>query len=290
MSLYNAAALSNRYKEKLDSYENSTEMKNMAGCSEFHNEHLNAKDKQNKICEAVISFLSHLQKETDPIYRDSGCKYLYFWLYTHVISNQQTIENTLNIYKELYNIYNKNHEGSDVLTNYINVMNEDISDKLVKLTNIYNKLDNFYDGITEPLPKGKCNSGVSELYATYLDECKKGYDDDFCDELKIFRKKHNFIIERVLSCEGKQYLLPPVERFNTVSKTIVPFTLLSVTSFILPVLYKFTALGPWIRHHIGKNRNVCNNMNEEADQLVYSYEIEDDNFSMQNYNIAYNSS
>ncbi|SBS95330.1 PIR Superfamily Protein [Plasmodium ovale curtisi] len=290
MSLYNAAALSNRYKEKLDSYENSTEMNNVAGCNGFHNEYLNAKDNQNKICEAVISFLSHLQKETDPIYRDSGCKYLYYWLYTHVISNQKTIENTLNMYKKLYDIYNQNHGGSDVLTNCINGMNEHTSDKLVKLTNIYNKLDNFYDGITTPIPKENCNSGISELYATYLDECKKGYDDDFCDELKIFRKKHNFIIERVLSCEGKQYLLPPVERFDTVSKTIVPFTLLSVTSFILPVLYKFTALGPWIRHQLGKNRNVWNNMNEEPDQLAYSYEIENDNSSMQDYNIAYNSS
>ncbi|SBT00060.1 hypothetical protein POVCU1_057250 [Plasmodium ovale curtisi] len=131
MSLYNAATLNNRYKEKLDSYKYVIELKNIAVYQKFNNQHLKNKSNERNICEAVILFLSHLQEETDPIYRDNGCKYLFYWLYTHVISNQHIIENTLKIYKELYNTYNQNHGRSDVLTNYINDMNEHTSDKLV---------------------------------------------------------------------------------------------------------------------------------------------------------------
>ncbi|SBT84461.1 PIR protein [Plasmodium ovale] len=276
---YNAAALSNRYKEKLDSYKNSTEMKNMAGCNGFHNEHLNAKGNQNKICEAVMLFLSHLQKETDPIYRDSGCKYLYYWLYTYALDKNVTTENTLNLYKYLYKRYNEYHRGLNTFDNYINDINEHTSDKLVKLTDMYDILDNFYERRTSLESNNKCKSGVTELYAKCLDECRKGYDDDFCDELKIFRKKHNFIIQKVQLCQEKEYLLPPVVRVNRVGMTIIPLTLIS-----------FTAFGPWIRHQIGKNRNVLNNMNEEPDQLLNIYEIEDDNSNIRNYNIAYNSS
>ncbi|SBS95263.1 PIR Superfamily Protein [Plasmodium ovale curtisi] len=288
-TIYNAATLNYRFKEKLNSYKNCIEKKNIDGCHGFNNEHLNTGVIQNKICEAVIQFLTHLKEETkDTTYRDNGCKYLYYWLYTHMKKDQETIKNTLKLYEELYRIYNQKHDLLNTFDNYIKEMNEHTSEKLVKLTDMYNILDNFYEGEKPPKPKVDCISGVAALYTKYLDECIKGYDDDFCDELKNFRKKHNFIIQKVLLCEGEQYLLPPVVRVNRVDMTIIPYTLISVTSFILPILYKFTAFGPWIRHLIGKNRNMLDNINEEPNQLLDTYEIGDDNSNMLNYNIAYN--
>ncbi|SBS89184.1 PIR Superfamily Protein [Plasmodium ovale curtisi] len=290
MSLYNAAALNDRYKEKLDSYKNGIEMNIMDSCQGFKNEYLSKGNSEDKICETVMLFLSDLKKEDDAIYRDSACKYIYYWLYNYALEKKETIENTLVIYKELFSRYNQYHDHENTFDNYINDMNKHTSDKLLKLTDMYNKLDDFYERKILPVTNDKCYSGVNELYAQYLDECRVGYDDDFCDELKIFRKKHNFIIQRVQLCQDEKYLLPPVVRINRVGITIIPLTLLSVTSFILPILYKFTALGPWIRHHIGKNSNVWYNTNEEPDQLLNIYEMENDNSNMRNYNIAYNSS
>ncbi|SBS92765.1 PIR Superfamily Protein [Plasmodium ovale curtisi] len=259
-TIYNAANLNYSYKEKLDSYKNSTEM-NMAGCQKFTNQHLDDGVNVYRICVAVISFLSYLIEETEnTTYRDIGCKYLFYWLYTHVKSNEQASKNMLKLYNELHRIHNEQH-------NSLGIFNKKIF----------------------PVTNDNCISGVSDLYAKYSDECREGYDD-FCDELTNFRKKHNFIIQEVLLCQGKQYILPPVEKFDTANKTIIPFSLIPLTSLILPILYKFTAFGPWIRRKIGKNKNIWKNINEETNNSLNTYEIGEDNLNMRDYNIAYNSS
>ncbi|SBS80878.1 PIR Superfamily Protein [Plasmodium ovale curtisi] len=257
-TIYNAAYSNCKYKETLYSFKNSREMQNTDGCTGFTNEHLKNETNQDKICEAVILFLRHLKEETDSTYRDNGCKYLYYC--------------------------------SNTFKNYINEMNEQTSDKLVKLTDMYNKLEDFYEIKKSHETEKKCTSGVKDLYAEYLDECRKGYDYDFCDELKNFRKKHNYYVQKVLFCEGEQYFLPPVERFDTVDMTIIPFSLMSVTTLILPILYKFTAFGPWIRRLIGKNENLLKYINEEKNHSLNTSEMENENSEILRYNIVYNSS
>ncbi|SBT72007.1 PIR protein [Plasmodium ovale] len=290
-TIYNAATLNDRYREKLNSLKNDRKTYNINGCREFTNEHLKSQSNKQKICEAVILFLKHFKEETDDTtYYDIGCKYLFYWLYTHVQSNEKAFINTLNLYKQLYSIYNERHNGLDIFNKYIDVMNEHTIDKLVKLTDMYNILDNFYEKNTSQKTEENCTSGVKDLYTKYLDECKNGYDYDFCDELKNFRKKHNFIIQKVLLCKGEQYLLPPVEKTDKVGTTIIPFSLITVTSLILLIMYKFTAFGPWIRRIIGKNKNILEYLNEETNHSLNNYEILDDNSDMPNYNIAYNSS
>ncbi|SBT55339.1 PIR Superfamily Protein [Plasmodium ovale wallikeri] len=64
----------------------------------------------------------------------------------------------------------------------------------------------------------------------------------------------------------------------------------SITSLILPILYKFTAFGPWIRRLLGRNENILQYINEEENHSLNTYEIQDDNSNMPNYYIAYNSS
>ncbi|SBS92981.1 PIR Superfamily Protein [Plasmodium ovale curtisi] len=296
-TIYNAAYSNYIYKNKLDSYKNEREKKNLNGCGEFTSEHLNDKDDHHKICEAVILFLSHLNEKQnitynnntyeDIIYKDNGCKYLFYWLYTHVKSNEQPFKNTLILYNQLYKIYNEQHKGLNIFNEYINVMNEHTIEKLVKLTDMYNKLEHFYEKASQESEE-KCTSDVKDLYTKYLDECKYGYDYDFCDELKNFRKKYNSFIRKVVKCE-EQYLLPPVERFDTVSNTIIPFTLISFISLILPILYKFTAFGPWIRQLVFKNINVLDNINEDINDSLQIYERENDYSKTRGYNIAYSS-
>ncbi|SBS82458.1 PIR Superfamily Protein [Plasmodium ovale curtisi] len=298
-TIYNAAYSNCIYKDKLDYYKNDGELENNVGCSDFTNSYLITKGNKQNICKAVILFFKDLNEQTyefegttheDTIYRDNGCKYLFYWLYTYELDNTETIENALNMYKDLYTRYNANHGGLDKLNKCIDEMNVHTSAKLVKLTNLYNALDNFFTKNKMKKEKAECIGNFIDTYNNYVDECRRGNDNDFCNELKNFRKKYNFYIENVIKCRGEQYLLQPVESSDIVSTTIIPFSLISMVSLILPILYKFTAFGPWVRHIIGKNRNVWNNMNEEPDQLLNIYEIGDDNSNIRNYNIAYNSS
>ncbi|SBT51585.1 PIR Superfamily Protein [Plasmodium ovale wallikeri] len=267
-TIYNAAYSNCIFKNKLDSYKNNGELKNNDSCSDFTNSHLITKGNKQNICKAVILFFKDLNDQTyefegtkheDTVYRDNGCK-----------------------------IYTQHHDNLNTLVKYINEMNKHTSDKLVRLTNLYNELDDFFTKNEKEKPE--CIGNFIDTYNNYVDECRRGNGNDFCNELKNFRKKYNFYIENVIKCRGEQYLLPPVESSDIGNTPIIPFSLIPIVSLILPILYKFTAFGPWIRNIIGKNRNVWNNMNEEPDQLLNIYEIEDDNSNMQNYNIAYNSS
>ncbi|SBT02064.1 PIR Superfamily Protein [Plasmodium ovale curtisi] len=302
-TIYNAAYSNCIFKNKLDSYKNNGELENNNGCSDFKNSHLITQGNEQKICKAVILFFKDLNAHTDnkykdptnenityenTTYKDNGCKYLFYWLYTYALNKKESIKNTLNLYKDLYTRYNKNHEGLIKLNKYIDEMDVHTSTKLVNLTNLYNELDKFF---TENENKNEkvCKGDFIHSYNSYVDECRNGYDYDFCDELKNFRKKYNYFIKNVMKCEEKD-LLPPVESIDAADMTIIPFSLISVTSLILPILYKFTAFGPWIRRLIKKNENKLEYINEETNQSLNTYETRDDISNMQNYNIAYNSS
>ncbi|SBT01680.1 PIR protein [Plasmodium ovale] len=297
-TIYNASFSNCIYKNRLDTYKNSSELENKDSCLKFTNSHLTTENNAQNICKVVMLFLSHLKehevstygypKYKDTTYKDNGCKYLFYWLYHHVLKNKQTIKNVLKLYKELYAIYTQHHDSLNTFDKYINEMNEHTSDRLVKLTNLYNELDNFFTKNEEKKEKTACNSYSLETYFSYVEECRKGYDNDFCNELKNFRKKYNSFIKNVIKCED-QYLLSPVENFDIVDTTIIPLSLIPVTSLILPILYKFTAFGPWIRRLIGKNDNILEYINEETNHSLNTYDKENENTKIHNYNIEYNS-
>ncbi|SBT57680.1 PIR Superfamily Protein [Plasmodium ovale wallikeri] len=304
-TIYNAAFSNCIYKNKLDSYKNASELENNNSCSEFTYSDLITQTNAQKICKAVILFLNDLNEHKedrykDPTnenityenttYRDNGCKYLFYWLYTYELNqSSKTFENALNIYMDLYRRYNENHGELNKLNKCIDEMNVHTSSKLVKLTNLYNTLDDFFSKFETNKKKEACTSYSLETYFSYVYECRKGNDIDFCNELKNFRKKYNSFIKNVIQCEEK-YLLSPVESFDIVGTTIIPFSFISVTSLILPILYKFTAFGPWIRRIIGKNENIYEYTNEETNHSLNTYEIQEENLNMPNYYIAYNSS
>ncbi|SBT72298.1 PIR protein [Plasmodium ovale] len=288
-TIYNVASSYKEYKKELDTYKGHDVLIDAFDCNAFNNEFLRKSgDNVFRICYAVMNFLNLLM-EKDDSYKDKGSKYLFHWLHVDVLGNKYPIQETIILYKALHEKFN-NEEGDDTLYNYINQIDEHTSDKLVKLTSIYDKLEQFNSEYESKNEKQTCTGECMDLYNTYVDECRKGYDKDFCNELKNFREKYHFFIRKILSYEGEQHLLPPVESFNTLNVIIIPFTLILVTSLIFPILYKFTAFGPWIRRIIGKNNNMWENINEETNHSLNPYEMENKKLENSSYNISYNSS
>ncbi|SBT02565.1 PIR Superfamily Protein [Plasmodium ovale curtisi] len=191
-------------------------------------------------------------------------------------------------YAEFHQKYNY-EESVNALDKYINQINIHTSDKLVKLTDLYDILENFDSEYRLNGKKETCTGDCFDLYIKYVGECRKGYDNDFCNELKNFIAKYNFFIQDILLLKGEKYLLLPVDYFDVVGIIIIPFVLIIGTSLILPLLYKFTPFGLWMRHQIGKNKNTLDNIHEEARDLLHNYEIDNKNSRTQNYNITYNS-
>lgn len=64
-------------------------------------------------------FLNHLKAYSDFSYIDKRCKYLFYWLYANVLNKEQSTENTLILYKELYDRYNSDEDSMNILDNHI---------------------------------------------------------------------------------------------------------------------------------------------------------------------------
>ncbi|SBT01062.1 PIR Superfamily Protein, partial [Plasmodium ovale curtisi] len=287
---YNVVNSYKVYKEKLSSGSSSDGVLGTAPCEGLNYKHVNqAKVKFPQLCSTAIQFLNHL-KENSHNYRDDGCKYLYYSLYVDVLKREKSTEKTLILYKELNQIFNEVYDGMNELDSYINKMDEYTSDILVKLIDIYDKFDEFENEFKLTGKINKCPDECVELFKGYLDACRNRYDYDFCYELNNFREKYNLIIEQVTNCKGEKYILPPVEIFETGGIIFIPFAIIVVATFIFPILYKFTAFGPWIRRSLGIKKNMCQNINEETNHSLHISEMGKKSLKKRNYNIAYNSS
>ncbi|SBT58677.1 PIR Superfamily Protein [Plasmodium ovale wallikeri] len=288
-TFYNIANSYTKYKEQLDTFKRDGKPIYMGECDSFVNEHItNAEQDASMICKTVMKFLNLLKEESES-YKIEGSKYLFYWLHNDVLNGKLAIGNTLILYKELYRRYN-DEDKLNILNIYINQMNDNTSDKLVKLIGIYDILKNFDNSYKETLKKKECTCYSIDSFSRYVDECRKVYDNDFCDELKNFRNQYNFFIQNIIQCRGDQYLLPPVDNFDIVSTILVSLFLILSTSLILPLLYKFTPFGPWISQKIRKKKNIWDNINQENNILSNSYEMKTYNSNKKNYSIAYHSS
>ncbi|SBT56051.1 PIR Superfamily Protein [Plasmodium ovale wallikeri] len=287
-TFYNIASSYAKYKNDLDSYKRDEMLTYMGECSSFVNEHItNNEEDPPTICNAVMKFLNLLKEESES-YKIEGSKYLFYWLHNDILKNKSPVEITLILYKELYRRYN-DEDNLNILNKYIEQMNENTSDKLVKLTGIYDTFKKFEKEVTSEGAEKKCTSDCVKLFSTYVHECRTGYDNDFCNELKIFREKYNFFIKTYIYCD-EQYFLPPVDLFDIVRIIIVPLVLIVVTSFIFPLLYKFTPFGQWIQHKIVKKKNMWDNTNQEENHLLHNYEMDRDDSSKKHYKLVYSSS
>ncbi|SBT59289.1 PIR Superfamily Protein [Plasmodium ovale wallikeri] len=277
------------YEKVLDNYKSDAETPEIYGCNEFISKHVNdSKYGAIKTCSIAIKFLNHLKERNDPSYQEYGCKYMYYWLYVEALESKKSINNALDLYRELNLLYNREHDGDNKFDKYISKFNNNTYEKVKKLIHIYDVFNTFASQATPEDPYMKCTSDCIKLFTSHAEECRTVYEKDFCDELNLFREKYNFFIQRIRNCEGEEYFLPPIEGFDAVSKIIIPVSLIFVTSFILPFLYKFTAFGPWINRLISKKKYMSDNINEETVQLLNSYEMEGHNSRKNNYNIAYN--
>ncbi|SBS93184.1 PIR protein [Plasmodium ovale] len=285
----NVAELYKKFKNEIVSYTNSDIPLWMPGCNNFNNQHIdNSKYEAPKLCAIAVNFLNQLKIKYDPSQEEDGCKYLYHWLNTEAVKSKTSIENTLDLYKELNDIFNEHNDGDHMFDKYRYKMNTHTCKKIDKIIGLYELFNKFESQYVSKPSEVNCTSNCSELFTSYVNECRKLYDYDFCNRLKIFREYHNTFIQKVMRCDGEQYILPPVDKFNIVGIILIPFVLILVTSFIFPILYKFTPVGPWIRHKFGKKKNIWYNINEETDKLINAYEMEEHKSSKQNYNIAYN--
>ncbi|SBT51648.1 PIR Superfamily Protein [Plasmodium ovale wallikeri] len=150
------------------------------------------------------------------------------------------------------------------------------------------------------------NSKKKKSCSDYIMECDKNYkeamnrclntNDDFYNALKIFTDSYGFLTEPSSNesndCNPREFSFfpeyDPVPEKEKRIMTIKISSTLSVLSLALPLIYKFTPFGPFLRAKINMVKDRWMNPDTNGDELLpLSTDIEDIISENENYNIGY---
>ncbi|KMZ91860.1 hypothetical protein PVMG_00733 [Plasmodium vivax Mauritania I] len=155
-------------------------------------------------CVSFVQFLTSLSKKpsNDEVH---GYLYLYYWLYHAVL-----IKNITN----------------DVFLN------------IQTLAVLYENLKKFKNKEFCNNDKCKCSHNIVNLYTKYIDDCRKGVNTEFCNELDNFRNMYNKHMEKPNECDEVQKILPSARITDNTLIIITPFVIAFVLSCGLFISYK----------------------------------------------------
>ncbi|SBT00603.1 PIR Superfamily Protein [Plasmodium ovale curtisi] len=132
-------------------------------------------------------------------------------------------------------------------------------------------------------------------YKEGLDKCHSAYDD-FYKALKLFQMDYIYGIEKETDksgqCKSISFLqLPEYDPVVEKHRNIMAGKILSaplILSFVIPLLYKYTPLGPFLRTKINMIKNNWMNSDEYGSELSsLPTDIEDNISDNGEYNIGY---
>ncbi|SBS95607.1 PIR protein [Plasmodium ovale] len=150
------------------------------------------------------------------------------------------------------------------------------------------------------------NDKKNKSCSDYIMECDKNYkegmdrcldiNDDFYNALKIFKDSYGFLTEPssdILStCDSSKFLFfPEYDSVLDNQRRIMAGKILSaplILSFAIPLLYKYTPFGPFLRTKINMVRGRWMNQDKNENELLSSLTDIEDNISDQGeYKIGY---
>ncbi|SBT74218.1 PIR protein [Plasmodium ovale] len=138
---------------------------------------------------------------------------------------------------------------------------------------------------------------LDENYKEAMDRCLNS-NIDYYNALKFFKNSYNFLAEmkpeELNTCGSNEFSffpkydpVPEKEKEKGIMKIKIS-SILSVLSLALPLIYKFTPFGPFLRAKINMVRNRWFNPDENGEELLpLSTDIEDNISDYGEYNIGY---
>ncbi|SBT57338.1 PIR Superfamily Protein [Plasmodium ovale wallikeri] len=221
-TMYNVANSVDTYRSQLNDDTESSTM-DISVCQNFDSQYI---DKANSDlnCERAIKYLSYLKSFEDLNYRDQGFRYLCYWIYSDVLKEKKSFENTLNLYKEFHRKYEE-FDGYK-FDEYLNQFSTYMLENLIKLTDLYKMFNAFKSNGGNSCTNHGQVQQCSEKYIIYADECYAGDDTDFCDELENFKQTYENYLKSVKCPESVPKILPPIKRYNVAAIISIPFSII----------------------------------------------------------------
>ncbi|SBT02004.1 PIR Superfamily Protein [Plasmodium ovale curtisi] len=267
-------------------------------------------DQAKDICKEFKSLYKSLSEKfvgettVNDRFSDNDCNFLNYWLNGKLSDNVKDgainvkdfyekmkdkdvgfFSKHCNLDKQFYNINPEIFENMKLLYK--------LYDNAVKVLNIINDPNYKYE-------KDKsCNDYIEECdekYKKAMDRCFNS-NDDFYNALIIFKDTYQFLTkpstDKSNTCEYSKFNIfpkydPVLERKQ---RNIMAGKILSaplILLFVIPLLYKYTPFGPFLRTKINMVRGRWINQDKNENELLsLSTDIEDNIFDNGEYNIGY---
>ncbi|CAI7722535.1 PIR protein [Plasmodium vivax] len=226
-------------------------------------------------CVKFVQFLTLLsEKHSDD--KVHGCIYLYYWLYHDVLSKNESTYNTITLFETFAKAYMQHKNDAQIYLDYVKNITNDVFINIQKLAVLYDNLENFKNNMSCDSNKCNCAHNIVDLYTKYIDDCRKGVNTEFCNELDNFRNMYNKHMEKPNECDEVQKILP--------SARITDNTLIIITPF-------FTRFGLWFSSKRRNKKHIRKHLAKEEHEHFES-RTKNDNISNNNraYHIQYRAS
>ncbi|VUZ99676.1 PIR protein [Plasmodium vivax] len=198
------------------------------------------------LCEELRTEIQGYSKEPTNIY-DEWCNSIKpEYEGYNIFNDQHTCKQVISFLR----VYFDNLDDPHICKSYEDESKNIILEKSAKLTELYDTFNNNSNKFDCDCAK-KC----SVLYIKYVEECHGDYDYDFCSELQSFKNKYDNNMKSIGTCEGAPNILPSALKHDLHVIIIIPMIILTVLSFLVFALYKFTPIGSRITNR-KRRKNV----------------------------------
>ncbi|VVA00396.1 PIR protein [Plasmodium vivax] len=260
----------------------SSSSPNYTKCEEFRTSKLNNCTSECKsfsiTCTKIADLTEKIIGEAHSS-KPAFCKYISYWFYDMLKSTQKSSH-----YDLLTKFYREFDNLKECIEYHKKKINERIHGELKDLYNLYNDFNNFR---TKSLDKSRqqCDHGtnIDTIYKTHVKNCKQNYKNGLCINLINFKYEYDDHRSNAKSCLNEMIYLDPIKT-DTEAIILLPFVTMTLISFILIFLYKFTSFGSWIRPKLG-GKNRTNKLDKNIQELQNTSEV-----GGRRYKIQYHSS
>ncbi|SBT59475.1 PIR Superfamily Protein [Plasmodium ovale wallikeri] len=254
----------------------------------------------------MYNYLNRINKSVkeDNTLTEEDCHFMNYWLNVNLKKNNIDASICANIFYEKLKSMSKSVFSSPTkLEEHLHVIDPSNLENMEILYELYNTkqkiIDIMFDLDNKEDKKDLCKNYTKICYDKYMEgmnKCLYGYDN-FYKVLKLFERDYKSLIEEVDDKSGKcksndLFRLPENDvvleakqrRIMRINISSSPLILL----FVIPLLYRFTPFGPFLRKKINTVKNRWMNADEyESEFLSLPTDIEDNISDNGEYNIGY---
>ncbi|SBS92135.1 PIR Superfamily Protein [Plasmodium ovale curtisi] len=285
------------------------ESKKKVVCSIFSNDIVVPENTSLKeICERFMYMYNYLNKihekrETVKTITEEDCHFMNYWLNVNLKNENIVSPLCVNeFYDKLRSEDTDFFSSTTQLEKYLHVIDSGNLKKMEILYELYDTKQKITDilfdlDITED-KKNLCPEYLEKCHNKYIEgmyNCPNGYDD-FCKAINDFERGYNSLIQNETDesekCASSEYFrLLDYDSVLEKQRRIMTIKILSsplILSFVIPLLYKYTPFGPFLREKINMVKNRWMNHDNNGNELLLSSTDVEDNISdYEEYNIGY---